>query len=78
MTFWQLLILAIVQGACELLPTSGAGLEFQEVLIGTKICGLPPSWPELFVGAFGPQRDGEALRALDNEGVRRTHAPAFG
>ena len=43
MTFLQILILAIVQGACELLPVSSSA----HVIIAEKLLGLDPSSPEM-------------------------------
>ena len=42
-TFIQVLILAIVQGACELLPVSSSA----HVIIAEKIMGLHPAAPEM-------------------------------
>jgi len=42
-TFIQVLILAIVQGACELLPVSSSA----HVIIAEKLLGLHPSAPEM-------------------------------
>lgn len=43
MTFLQILILAIVQGACELLPVSSSA----HVIVVEKLMGLNPSSPEM-------------------------------
>lgn len=42
-SFFQVLILALVQGACELLPVSSSA----HVIIAEKIMGLHPSAPEM-------------------------------
>ncbi|MGD0816625.1 MAG: undecaprenyl-diphosphate phosphatase [Verrucomicrobiota bacterium] len=43
MTWFQILILAVVQGACELLPVSSSA----HVIVAEKIMGLNPSSPEM-------------------------------
>ncbi len=43
MTFLQILILALVQGACELLPVSSSA----HVIVVEKLMGLDPSSPEM-------------------------------
>lgn len=42
-SYFEVLILAIVQGACELLPVSSSA----HVIITEKLLGLPPSSPEM-------------------------------
>lgn len=43
MTFLQVLILAVVQGACELLPVSSSA----HVIVAEKLMGLDPTAPEM-------------------------------
>ena len=43
MTFLQILILAVVQGACELLPVSSSA----HVIVAEKLMGLDPTAPEM-------------------------------
>src|SRR5580692_792609 len=43
MTYLQILILAVIQGACELLPVSSSA----HVIAAEKLMGLDPSSPEL-------------------------------
>ena len=43
MNFLQILILAVVQGACELLPVSSSA----HVIIAEKIMGIDPTTPEM-------------------------------
>ncbi|MGA7180666.1 MAG: undecaprenyl-diphosphate phosphatase [Thiobacillaceae bacterium] len=43
MTFLQILILAVVQGACELLPVSSSA----HVIMAEKLMGLDPTAPEM-------------------------------
>jgi undecaprenyl-diphosphatase len=41
--FWQICILALIQGACELLPVSSSA----HVIVAEKLMGLDPSSPEM-------------------------------
>jgi undecaprenyl-diphosphatase len=43
MTFLQILVLAVVQGACELLPVSSSA----HVILAEKLMGLDPTAPEM-------------------------------
>ena len=43
MQLWQILILAVVQGACELLPVSSSA----HVIIAEKLMGIDPTTPEM-------------------------------
>ena len=43
MYLWQILILAVVQGACELLPVSSSA----HVIIAEKMMGIDPTTPEM-------------------------------
>lgn len=43
MTFWKILILAVVQGAAELLPVSSSA----HVILAEKLMGLDPTAPEM-------------------------------
>src|SRR5580658_3092410 len=43
MNFIQILILAVIQGACELLPVSSSA----HVIVAQKLMGLDPSSPEM-------------------------------
>lgn len=43
MQLWQILILAVVQGACELLPVSSSA----HVIVAEKIMGIDPTTPEM-------------------------------
>jgi len=43
LTYLKILILAIIQGACELLPVSSSA----HVIAAEKLMGLDPSAPEL-------------------------------
>jgi undecaprenyl-diphosphatase len=43
MQLWQILILAVVQGACELLPVSSSA----HVIVAEKIMGVDPTTPEM-------------------------------
>ncbi|HZL13547.1 MAG TPA: undecaprenyl-diphosphate phosphatase [Verrucomicrobiae bacterium] len=43
MNYFQILILALIQGACELLPVSSSA----HVIVAEKIMGLDPSSPEM-------------------------------
>src|SRR5580693_7653605 len=43
LNFFQILILALIQGACELLPVSSSA----HVIVAEKLMGLDPSSPEL-------------------------------
>jgi undecaprenyl-diphosphatase len=43
LTWFQILILAVVQGACELLPVSSSA----HVIVAEKLMGLDPSSPEM-------------------------------
>ncbi len=43
MTLWKILLLALVQGACELLPVSSSA----HVIVTEKLLGLDPTAPEL-------------------------------
>ncbi len=43
MTFWKILVLAVVQGACELLPVSSSA----HVILAEKLMGLDPTAPEM-------------------------------
>jgi undecaprenyl pyrophosphate phosphatase UppP len=42
-SFWQILVLGLVQGAAELLPVSSSA----HVIIAEKLLGLDPSTPEM-------------------------------
>src|SRR6478672_427946 len=42
-SFWQILVLGLVQGAAELLPVSSSA----HVIIAEKLLGLDPSAPEM-------------------------------
>lgn len=43
MSIWQILVLAVVQGAAELLPVSSSA----HVIVASKLMGLDPSSPEM-------------------------------
>src|SRR5574340_572576 len=43
MSIWQILVLAVVQGACELLPVSSSA----HVIVAEKLLGLDPTRPEM-------------------------------
>jgi undecaprenyl-diphosphatase len=43
LTYFQILILAVIQGACELLPVSSSA----HVIVAEKIMGLDPSSPQM-------------------------------
>src|SRR6202521_1776062 len=43
MTFWKILVLAVVQGVCELLPVSSSA----HVILAKKLMGLDPTAPEM-------------------------------
>ena len=43
MNYIQVLILALIQGACELLPVSSSA----HVIVAEKLMGLDPSSPEM-------------------------------
>src|ERR1700738_4160622 len=43
MTFLQILVLAVVQGVCELLPVSSSA----HVIVAEKLMGLDPTSPEM-------------------------------
>ncbi|MGH7989550.1 MAG: undecaprenyl-diphosphate phosphatase, partial [Limisphaerales bacterium] len=43
MSYFQILILAVIQGACELLPVSSSA----HVIVAEKFMGLNPSSPEM-------------------------------
>src|ERR1700681_2985802 len=43
MTFLKILVLAVIQGACELLPVSSSA----HVIVAEKLMGLDPTAPEM-------------------------------
>src|ERR1700683_794816 len=43
LSYFQILILALIQGACELLPVSSSA----HVIVAEKLMGLDPSSPEM-------------------------------
>src|SRR5580698_4752255 len=43
LNFFQILVLALIQGACELLPVSSSA----HVIVAEKLMGLDPSSPEM-------------------------------
>src|SRR5580698_7821991 len=43
LNYFQILILALIQGACELLPVSSSA----HVIVAEKLMGLDPSSPEM-------------------------------
>jgi len=43
MTYWQILVLALIQGTCELLPVSSSA----HVILAEKLMGLDPAAPEM-------------------------------
>ena len=45
MSIWQILLLAIIQGAAELLPVSSSA----HVIVAEKLMGLDPNTPEKFL-----------------------------